>query len=102
MINVLAKASPKMRKAILEQADKPLIQTLTESVCNVTSGNIPIKPCLRKSLRKYKVQLRAIACPQTRWKSKKKVFVQKGGFLPLLLPVVSAALSGLVTRLLSK
>lgn len=102
MINVLAEASPKLRKAILQHADKPLIQTLTEAVCNTLSGDIPLKKNVQKQLQKYKAPLRSIACPKSKWKAKQRVLIQHGGFLPILMPIIASALSGLVSHFISK
>lgn len=102
LINVLATASPKLRKAILNQADKSLIQTLTESCHNVANGNIKISPCNLRKLKRYKSQIRKITCPKSGWQLKKKVLIQSGGFLPILMPIISSVLGGIVSHFLPK
>ena len=102
MLHVLASAHPKMRKAILTHADKELVQTLTECVYNVMKGNVPISACSKNKLMRYRTKLRSIANPKTKWKNKKNVFVQNGGFLSVLLPLIGSAITGLISGLTSK
>lgn len=102
IIEVLATASPKLRKAILTHADKPLIQTLTESCHNVANGNIKISPCNLRKLKRYRSTIRQITSPKTKWQHKKKVLIQSGGFLPILMPIISSVLGGLVSHFMPK
>lgn len=102
MLQVLANASPKMRKAILHHADKALIQTLSECVLNVSKGNVNMSECVKKKLKKYKHKFRSILNPKTRWNRKKRIFVQHGGFLSVLLPTLASIIPGLVSHFLSK
>ena len=92
-LDVLAKAKPSQRKAILQTADKDLILCLCECILNVLNGNVPLKPDIQEKLGKYKAQLRILASKETPAKYRKDILVQKGGaFLPLLLaPILGIA-----------
>lgn len=101
LLCVLKNANAKLRKAILQNCDDCVIQTLSEIVHNVISGNIPIDEKTLNGLKKYKSKLRSIHSNIRKKKlnkDRRKIFVnQVGGFapiLPLLLKgVLSAALS---------
>jgi len=92
LLHVLSKAKPTLRKAILTSADKELIYCLLECIDNLLSGNIKLSPSQFKNLRKSKTIIRNILVHKGGWTKKRKLFVQKGGFLPqLLIPVLALA-----------
>lgn len=97
MLYVLRKADKKLRKAIIENSDNDVIKTIIEIVYNTLKGNTIIKPSIKSNLKKYKNELRRISCPKRSLSSKRKVLIQKGGFLPILL---SSLLSGIIGKLL--
>lgn len=102
MLTVLAQAPPKMRKAILTHANEPLVRTLTECVYNVLRGNVPVKACDFKKLKRFRSKLRKVVAPKQKWRGKRDVFIQHGGFLPILLPIIGSAISGLITHFMTK
>lgn len=103
ILHVLGTARPKMRKAILNHADRSLVQTLTECVYNVLNGNIPLSACAVKKLSRFRSKLRSAVSPKhKKWQGRKNYFVQHGGFLSVLLPLIGSAISGLVSSLMSK
>lgn len=91
-IDVLSKAKPKQRQAILKHADKELVLCLCECVLNVLNGNVPLKPHEIEKLRKHQNILRHLVEPKNSLKNRKEIFIQKGGFLPVLLaPILGIA-----------
>lgn len=100
MLQVLKGASPKMRKAIINNADKPLLGTLSECSLNVLNGNQKVSPKCMHLLGKYKNQLRHLAAPTNRvsYKRKRQILLQKGGFI--IPTLVGSVLSGLLSKLL--
>jgi hypothetical protein len=96
-IDVLAKAKPNQRKAILMTADKELILSICECVLNVLNGNIPLKIHELEKLKKYKSHLRKLASDNIHVKHKRDILVQKGGFLPVVL----APILGIASQLLA-
>ena len=99
-LNVLSKCTPKMRKSILNSADGSLVTSICECVLNCINGNIQLDKNTQKRLAKYKKVLRELATKQNRLKSKKKkdILVQKGGFLPIILPAAISVLANLLTK----
>lgn len=95
----LYKAEPKLRSAIIKNSTPNLIKTLSEISLNTLKGNIEHTPEIRKKLKKYKKKIRCLACSKQSTSSKRRILVQKGGFLPLL---IGSVLSGIIGELLQK
>lgn len=91
-LKVLCKTNKRQRESILHGADRDLILCLCECADNVLKGNVPLKETQHERLRNYKKPLRCMANKNVSVQTKKKLLVQEGGFLPLLLtPILSIA-----------
>jgi hypothetical protein len=91
---VLKSAKPKLRKAILQEADKELILAIVECVLNVLNDNCKLRICIKHKLCKHKYLLRRLVDRSEKIKAKRKRIIQKGGFL---IPLLSTVLSGLTS-----
>lgn len=84
-------------KAILKNCDDKLIQTLSEIVHNVLSGNIDVDTKTVKKLKRYKNQLRKLHLSIQKRKCLKQrrrlLIKQEGGIWPLLLEAALTALT---------
>lgn len=56
-------SNPKVRTAILKNADDELIRAISEITYNVIRGNVPLSKEKVEKLKKYKIQLRKLAIP---------------------------------------
>lgn len=56
-------SNPKVRTAILKNADDELIRASSEITYNVIRGNVPLSKEKVEKLKKYKIQLRKLAIP---------------------------------------
>lgn len=88
----------KFKKAIIRHCPDDTIKCITEIIHNVLIGNIDIKPCEVKKLRKFKTKLKNLHKHLIEKKSipaRRKILIknQTGGFLGSLL---SAALGALI------
>jgi len=102
-IDVLARAKPCQRKAILHTADYDLIVCLCECALNILNGNVPLKSHDREKLEKYKTHLRELASEKTSNSKRRKILVQKGGFVPALLaPILGVAGQLLIDAIVNK
>lgn len=99
MLHVLKNCKPCMRKNILSNSSGELIKTLCEVCLNVLNGNAKISKNCKNRLHKYKTVIRQLAKPGGRISNKRKILIQKGGFLPTLL---TAVLSGIVGKLIQQ
>ena len=87
---MLCYAKPKMRKAVIESADKDLIHCLCECALNILKGNVTLTKDQLKQLSRYKQHLRQLTEKKLALKKKKEI-IQKGGFLPALLAPLAAS-----------
>lgn len=92
MLKWLSKANAKTRKAVIQSADRDLVDTICECALNVLKGNVPLKPSQKQRLSKYKKVLRRLASGKKSSLQTKRRLIQTGGFLPQLLFSVAAPL----------
>jgi hypothetical protein len=96
ILNTLSKSRPKERKTILTGVDNDIIRILAEIALNVLHGTVRLSQAQIRRLKRHKQILRALASKRIPIKSKRAIVLkQRGGFLPLLLPIVASALGGL-------
>lgn len=106
ILEVLSKASPALRKAILQHADKSTICILAEIIVNLMQGHLNLSQSQKKKLKPYKRQFQRLVaiCHRRKHINKiktRRVLLQSGGALPFLLPlliplIAKAALGGAV------
>ncbi|OXA53844.1 hypothetical protein Fcan01_11810 [Folsomia candida] len=82
-LSFLQKASSKQRKDILKGATSPQLKALSECVLNVCAGNIPLTPGQFLKLKKKRKALFKFL--KAKSIKNKKLVVQTGGFLPIVL-----------------
>ena len=95
-LKVLNKTDPKTRAAILKNANKELLLCLCECVENILNGNVKITSRQRNQLKQHTKALRQIRDMGTEPNKKKKLLVQKGGFLGALLAQIITGVAGSV------
>lgn len=102
LLYVLKDAKPKLRKAILQNADNDLIKTIHEIIYNTIYMNNPVDNKSKRILKKYKTSLRCLACPKRSLPYKRKLLIQKGGFLPILIGSILSGVIGKIIENVSK
>lgn len=99
ILEVLQKAKPNLRKAIIQASDKEIVHLICEVCENLLLGNIPLSPEQKIKLKKYRTQIRKLAQRGDSVKKKKEILLQRGGALPLL-PILISALGSVLPLLL--
>ncbi len=97
-LQVLKNASPKLRKAIFSNCNKDLLHSICECVLNVLNGNIRVSDCAKRKLKKFKASLCSLVDKRVPLVSKRRVIIQRDGFLLPLLPAVLPTFAGLLFR----
>lgn len=93
----LIKTCPKaLRNELLKKLPSRSVKAICECTHNVLKGNVPLTSYQKKSLKKYKVPLRKIGTKKGTLFQKKKLIVQHGGFLNILIPAALSVLTGLI------
>jgi hypothetical protein len=89
-------ARPKLLKAIIPNCDNDLVHSVSECALYVLRGNVNLSQCKKRKLRKFKRQLRAVVDKRLSIAGKKKLIIQRGGFLVPLLTAVLPSLAMLI------
>lgn len=96
-LQVLATAAPKLRKAILKNSNKSLIDAISECCKNVLKGKRGDESSI-KHLRRYRNHIRVVANKKIPVKKRKSIINQHGGFLQYLLPLAISTLSSILSK----
>ena len=98
-LHVLRDAKPQARRALLASADDDLIKAIVECAINTLNGNHKLTRDQKSKLHKYKSRLRALVNPKVSFKNKRKLLIQKGGFIvPLLTSILSGVIGALINN----
>ena len=101
-LHVLRSARPKLRKAILLNGEKELVNSRSECALNVLWGNVKLSECQKRKLHKHKAVIRKVGAKNVPVAARRQIIVQRGGFLLPLLSAVLSGLTGLLIRPQSK
>ena len=100
----VAKATGKVRRRrIFQRASKPELNAVRNVCYNVCHGHfkLPLKVC--KKLIPYRQDIRDLANKKPKTKrALSRRLIQKGGFLPALIPAVLGILSSLTGRAIGR
>ena len=96
-LELLNKATPELRKAIISKCGPDLLKCISEVAVNVLRGNLELPDSSAKKLKKHSASIRKVASKRVSVKDKKKIINQKGGFLLPLLAAVLPTLASLLT-----
>jgi hypothetical protein len=91
----------KLRQKLLEDVscNNAIFKAIKEILLNTVNSNVPLSKTQKNKLKKYEKIMRKLACCKYGNKgSKKKLVMQSGGFLPILIPSVIALLTGLLNK----
>jgi hypothetical protein len=95
LLKEIAKPKSPYKKLILEKADAQLIQAICESVFNILEGNIRLDDSKKQELLKYKSLLRKLV-QKSPLQTKRKLLVQSGGALHVIIPLILSSLASAV------
>ena len=81
-------------------ADETVYKALSEIATNQKKGNIKLDNKQTKKLNRHSKTLKNLCCKKDKLslKKRKKLVVQSGGFLPILIPTVAAILGSILNR----
>lgn len=85
----------KRRKKLIDYADRYDIRAICECIQNFLNEHIDMSPEKIEEIGKYKTLLRSLMEKELTNEERKRALKQRGGFLPLLIPAVLSAISGI-------
>ena len=95
-LTFLKNCNHKVRRLVIKHADKNLIIAITECLYNFLIGNVHVDNKVLKRLKKHKSNIRTLVDKKSCVNKKREILVQKGGFLPIILPSIIATITGLL------
>ena len=97
-IKLLSVANPRVRKQLIANGGRELIDCVPECCANILKGNVPLNDKQKATLCKHKNKLRKLALKKVSLKTKKQI-IQTGG-LPIgaILAPVASVLARLLFR----
>ena len=110
LLRALNCCTKKQRRAVLQSLAPDQIHCICECLTNILRKNIPVSKKSKKTLKKsWPVLLKLTAkrpkdkkTRKAHFREKKRLLVQNGGFLPLILGPILTAASGLLSGFLSR
>ena len=99
---LLSNCKNKLRKAIVSNSNRDQIYSVCECILNVSNGNIKLKKEDFNKLRKYRKFFKKLLIRKGSLQEKKKLLIQRGGFLQFLIPAVISGISSIVAAAISK
>ena len=97
ILRTIQKARPDLRRSLLKLADQDVIRCIVECADNTLKGHVQLTQQQKKNLTRHKKTLRRLAKRGERWRVKRKLIVQSGGFLlPLLAPLLGTVIANLL------
>lgn len=94
----LAQANPLQRRSLLLQSSGRKLRLISECCLNFLRESFRVPPATVTKLRPYKRVIRTLATKRSPVGERRRLLVQQGGFLPLLIPAAISFLSHLLTR----
>ena len=77
VLQVLKTACPKLRKVIILNGGKELINCISEIILNVLNGNLKLSDCNKRKLKKYRAVIRKLADKRVPSVAKKRLINQR-------------------------
>lgn len=99
-LRLLCSSKRNLQKQLIKNATKDQIYSICEIVVNILKGNLKIdQQQFQKFLKKRKAFRELVKKSPLK---KKKILIQKGGFLQLLIPSIISGLATVVASLIEK
>lgn len=99
---LLSKCKKKFRNHLILHSDKDQIYSICECLLNIAKGNISIDKNSFEKLKPFKKTFKKVLDKKINLKDKKKLLIQKGGFLSVLIPALISGISSIISASISK
>lgn len=99
---LLSNCKNKLRRAIVSNSNREQIYSVCECILNVSNGNVKLSKDDFAKLKKYNKNFKSLLDRKSNLKEKKKLLIQRGGFLQFLIPAVISGISSIVAAAISK
>lgn len=100
-LRALSLCNGKHRKTLISNATTNDINSVCEACLNILKGNVPITRHHKQKLKKHKTAIRRLVSKSVPVK-KKKIIIQKGGFLPIILGALAPVLGSILGKFINR
>lgn len=94
----ISRARPAQRRSLLLRSKGKLLRLLSECCLNFLRQSYKVPTTSIQKLKPYKSVIRQLAKRRLPVRDRRRALVQKGGFLPLILPAAISFLANLLRR----
>lgn len=98
LLHTICSCKKNTRNSVIQSANRDFINTICELADNLLQDKIPLSEEDYANLYKYRTVLRKLV-QKSDLTSKKKLIIQKGGFLEFLIPAAVTAIGELISNL---
>lgn len=98
---LLSKCKPKLRKALVSGATKESIYAIIECILNVCNGNVNINQEDYQKIKPFNKTFKKLVDKGVDLKQKRKIIIQKGGFLQVHIPAIISGIASIISSAIS-
>ena len=102
LLEIVGECKKKLRNSIILNSDNDFILTIIECVLNIMNGNVNLNDENFKILKPYNKTFKKLIKKKISLNNKRKIIVQKGGFLQFLIPAIISAVGSIASTIITK
>ena len=102
LLEIVGECKKKLRTSIILNSDNDFILTIIECVLNIMNGNVNLNDENFKILKPYNKTFKKLIKKKISLNNKRKIIVQKGGFLQFLIPAIISAVGSIASAIITK
>ena len=102
LLEIVGECKKKLRNSIILNSDNDFILTIIECVLNIMNGNVNLNDENFKILKPYNKTFEKLIKKKISLNNKRKIIVQKGGFLQFLIPAIISAVGSIASAIITK
>ena len=102
LLEIVGECKKKLRNSIILNSDNDFILTIIECVLNIMNGNVNLNDENFKILKPYNKTFKKLIKKKISLNNKRKIIVQKGGFLQFLIPAIISAVGSIASAIITK
>ena len=102
LLEIVGECKKKLRNSIILNSDNDFILTIIECVLNIMNGNVNLNDENFKILKPYNKTFKKLIKKKISLNNKRKIIVQKGGFLQFLIPAIISAVGSIASDIITK
>ena len=102
LLEIVGESKKKLRNSIILNSDNDFILTIIECMLNIMNGNVNLNDENFKILKPYNKTFKKLIKKKISLSNKRKIIVQKGGFLQFLIPAIISAVGSIASAIITK